>query len=251
MQGETRLESGGTPQTAGCFPTTQWSLVLVAGDHDSPEADAALAGLCRCYWFPVYAYIRRTGHDADAAQDLTQDFFSRLAERRFFTAANRGKGRFRSFLLTVLKRFLVNEWQRSQAAKRGGGREILSLDAAAAEERYRLEPADHRTADRLYDRRWVLALLDRVMDALQREHTAAGQEALFDQLRVFLYGDKSPRSQAEIGARMGLSESAVKSTVHRLRIRYRELLRAEVARTLASPLDVEDELRQLLQVLRD
>jgi RNA polymerase sigma-70 factor (ECF subfamily) len=247
MSDQTRV-AGAHVQAA--FPTTHWSQVLVAGEGgESPRAAEALAALCSRYWYPVYAYVRRAGHDPHNAQDLTQEFFARLIEKNFVAGASQGKGRFRSFLLVALKRFLVNEWERSRAQKRGGGRPLLSLDAEEAEARYRLEPADQTTPDRIYERRWALALLEEVMNTLRREYTADGKGELFELLQVFLYGDKSVLSQAEIGARFGLSESAVKSAVHRLRGRYRERLREEVAQTVVSPVDVEDELRHLLNVL--
>ncbi len=234
---------------AGAFPTTHWSLVVAAGETDSPQAHAALAQLCGSYWYPVYAYVRREGHEPHSAQDFTQEFFARLIERNFVAGAAQEKGRFRSFLLIALKRFLVNEWQRTQAQKRGGGQQFLSLDAEDAEERYKLEPVDEMTADRIYERRWALALLEGVMNALRHEYAGEGKGELFDQLKVFLYGDKSAVSQVKIGTQFGLSESAVKSTVHRLRLRYREILYEQVAQTVASRVDVEDELRHLLNVL--
>ena len=232
------------------FPATEWSDVLTAGAGDSPQAAAALSGLCGQYWFPVYAYIRRTGQSPEAAQDLTQEFFARLVERRFIAGADPDKGRFRTFLLTILKRFLVNAWEHERAAKRGGGRELVSLDATA-EEQYCLEPVDRMTADRLYDRRWAVALLETVMGRLRVEQEREGRAELFQELAAYLYGESPNASQEQIGARFNLSESAVKSAVHRLRARYRELLRIEVRRTLANPLDTENELRHLLDALRD
>lgn len=222
---------------------------MAAGEAESSRASEALARLCSSYWYPVYAYVRRAGHDPHTAQDLTQEFFARLIEKNFVAAAAQEKGRFRSFMLIALKRFLVNEWQRTQAQKRGGGRQLLSLDAEEAEDRYQLEPVDEMTADRIYERRWALALLDEVMNALRREFAGDGRGELFDLLKVFLCGEQSAVSQAEIGGRFGLSESAVKSTVHRLRQRYRELLHEEVAQTVVSRVDVEDELRHLLNVM--
>jgi RNA polymerase sigma-70 factor (ECF subfamily) len=246
MNERAKAEPGGP----AAFPTTHWSQVLVAGEGgESPRAAEALAALCGRYWYPVYAYVRRGGRDPHHAQDLTQEFFARLIEKNFVAGAAQGKGRFRSFLLVALKRFLVNEWERTQAQKRGGGLQFLSLDAEEAEARYRLEPADRMSPDRIYERRWALALLDEVMNSLQREYAASQKSELFEALKVFLYGDKSAEPQAQIGARLGLSESAIKSAVHRLRARYRERLREEVAQTVASPLDVEDELRHLLSVL--
>jgi RNA polymerase sigma-70 factor (ECF subfamily) len=242
-------EHSAAERGAAHFATTHWSVVLAAGEGDSPQAADALARLCRAYWFPLYAYVRRQGHDVPDAQDLTQEFFARLLEKNYLKSAAREKGRFRSFLLIALKRFLANEWERARAQKRGGGQALIELDAASAEERYRLEPADVASADRVYERRWALALLDQVLLRLRDEAARAGKAGQFELLKAFLYGEKAPLSQLEIGARLGLSESAIKSAVHRLRQRYRELLRQEVAQTVASPADAEDELRHLLNVL--
>jgi RNA polymerase sigma-70 factor (ECF subfamily) len=231
------------------FASTHWSQVLAAADASSPRAAEALAQLCRTYWYPLYAFIRRQGTDAEEAQDLTQAFFARLLERNFIAGAVEEKGRFRSFLLVALKRFLINERERGQAQKRGGGQQLIALDDTEAEGRYRLEPADDLTADRIYERRWAVALLDEVMLGLRRDYAAEGREEWFDALKLFLYDETSPVSQAEIGRRFGATKSAVKSAVHRLRARYRERLREEVANTVANPSEINDELRHLLAVL--
>jgi RNA polymerase sigma-70 factor (ECF subfamily) len=231
------------------FTSTHWSQVVAAADTTSPRAAEALAQLCRTYWYPLYVFVRRQGIGAEEAQDLTQAFFARLLEKNFIATAVEEKGRFRSFLLVTLKRFLINERERGQAQKRGGGQQLISLDDTEAEGRYRLEPADELTADRIYERRWALALLDQVMLGLRRECAADGREGWFDALKLFLHDEKSPVSQAEIGRRFGVSESAVKSAVHRLRARYRERLREEVANTVANPSEIDDELRYLLAVL--
>lgn len=233
------------------FTSTHWSQVITAADSSSPRAAEALAQLCRTYWYPLYAFTRRQGIGAEEAQDLTQAFFARLLEKNFIAAAAEEKGRFRSFLLVALKRFLINERERGQALKRGGGQPIIGLDGAEPEGRYRLEPSDVLTADRIYERRWVLALLDEVMLGLRREFAADGREEWFDALKLFLCDEKSPVSQAEIGRRFGVSESSVKSAVHRLRARYRERLREEVANTVANPSEIDDELRHLLAVLSE
>lgn len=235
---------------AGAFPSTHWSLVMAAGEVDSTLAADALSRLCMSYWYPVYAYVRRDGHNAHDSQDLTQEFFMRLIERRFVAGAMQERGRFRSFLLTALKRFLINEWHRNQAQKRGAGHVLISLEAGIEEERYLLEPVDKMTADRIYERRWALAVLDSVMEKLCKEQTSVGNAELFEFLKAFLYGGKGSASHAEIGVRFGLTECAVKSKTHRLRQRYRELLYEEVAQTVACQMDVEDELRQLLNALR-
>ncbi len=240
--------AGGPPAEA--FPTTHWSWVDAAGKADSPQARDALARLCETYWYPLYAYVRRSGRDAVDAQDLTQEFFCRLIAENFVAGAVQERGRFRSFLLVALKRFLIDEWQRGRAQKRGGGLEVVSLDAEEAEHRYGLEPVDPMTAERIYERRWALTVLDTVMENLRREQVGEMEAALFQELKPFLYGDAGAVSQGEIANRFGLTGSAVKARVHRLRQRYRVLLRDEVARTLARSLDVEDELRHLLEVLR-
>jgi len=231
------------------FTSTHWSQVVAAADASSPRAAEALAQLCRTYWYPLYAFIRRQGIDAEEAQDLTQEFFARLLEKNFIAAAAEEKGRFRSFLLVALKRFLINERERRQAQKRGGGQASISLDDLNAEGRYRFEPAEGLTADRIYEQRWALALLDEVMEGLRREYAADGKAEWFDALKVFLYDEKSEASQAAIGQRFHVSESAVKSAVHRLRKRYRERLRSEVANTVANPSEIDDELQHLLVVL--
>jgi len=233
------------------FTSTHWSQVLAGADTSSPQAAAALAQLCRTYWYPLYAFVRREGFGAEQAQDLTQEFFARLLEKNFIASAAREKGRFRSFLLVALRRFLINEEERSHAQKRGGSQTLVSLDDTQAEERYRLEPVDRLTADRIYERRWALALLDDVLLGLRRDFAGEGKEEWFDALKPFLYDDKSAWSQAEIGRRFGVSESAVKSAVHRLRARYRRRLREGVANTVANPSEIEDELRHLLAVLSE
>jgi RNA polymerase sigma-70 factor (ECF subfamily) len=231
------------------FTSTHWSQVVTAADASSPRAAEALAQLCRTYWYPLYVFVRRQGIGAEEAQDLTQAFFAKLLEKNFIAGAAEEKGRFRSFLLVTLKRFLINEHERGQAQKRGGGQSVVSLDDAEAEGRYRMEPSDQLTAERIYERRWAVALLDRVMLGLRREYAADGREDWFDALKLFLYDEKSPVSQAEIGRRFDVSESAVKSAVHRLRARYRERLREEVGNTVANPSEIDDELRHLLAVL--
>jgi RNA polymerase sigma-70 factor (ECF subfamily) len=230
------------------FATTHWSLVLAARDRAEPGADDALASLCALYWYPLYAYVRRRGHGADQAHDLTQEFFARLLEKDFLAGVDRGKGKFRSFLLAACNHFLANERDRVRAKKRGGGRPVLSLDAGDAEERYRAEPADALTAEKLFERRWALALLQQVMSRLRDEFEAKGKGRLFDRLRGFLVGEKGGghRRAAE---ELGLSEGAVKVAVHRLRQRYRELLHEEIGRTVGSPDQAEEEIRDLFAAL--
>jgi RNA polymerase sigma-70 factor (ECF subfamily) len=231
------------------FATTHWSLVLNAARPDAPESDRALAELCRLYWYPLYAHVRRFGHDPHTAQDLTQEFFARLLEKNYLSAADRKRGKFRWFLLTAFKCFLANEWDRARAQKRGGGKEPVWLDALTAEERYRVEPVDTLTADHLYDRRWALDLLARVRSALSVEYTRAGKTKRFELLEQFLPGAQPTDTHATVAPRLGLNENAIKQEVHRLKKRYVELLRGEVARTVAHPEEVDEELRYLVDVV--
>jgi RNA polymerase sigma factor (sigma-70 family) len=225
--------------------------VLAAGDDASPRATEALEQLCRAYWYPLYAYVRRRNFSPHEAQDLTQEFFVRLLRNNELPKAGPEKGRFRFFLLLRLKHFLINEWERLRAEKRGGGRAALSLDEVTAEKLYALEPAHHLTPDRIFERRWALTLLETVLCRLRDEWTAAGKGPQFDALKVFLSAETGLPVYAEIGGRLGLSEGAVKISVHRLRERYRALIRDEIAQTVASPAEVDDELRHLLDVLRE
>ncbi|MCD6050015.1 MAG: hypothetical protein K0Q55_1418 [Verrucomicrobia bacterium] len=231
------------------FATTRWSVVMAAGAPASARSEEALAQLCRAYWYPLYAYVRRQGHSAHDAQDLTQEFFTRLLQKNYLAAVSRDKGRFRSFLLAALKHFLANEWDKARALKRGGGQEIIHLDAHDAETRYSLEPREVVSADKIYERRWAMTLLDRVLNLLREEQGASGKGAQFDLLKVCLMGDRSSVPYTELATQLGMTEGNVKVTVHRLRQRYRELLRAEIAETVASPADVEEELRQLFAAL--
>jgi RNA polymerase sigma factor (sigma-70 family) len=232
-------------QAAGRFASTHWSLVAAAGRGGSPEARAALAVLCQAYWYPLYAYARRRLASADDAQDLTQEFFARLLEKDYLAAADPRRGKFRSFLLAAFKHFLAREHERAAAQKRGGGRRPLPLDFPDGERRYRHEPADPTTPETLFERRWALTLLEQVLARLRQEFTGAGKGPLFEALKGTLTGDGTAEPYARIGQDLGLSEPVVKTAVHRLRRRYQELLRAEVAQTVASPAEVEDELRDL------
>jgi RNA polymerase sigma-70 factor (ECF subfamily) len=231
------------------FVTTHWSLVLAAGRTDTTRAQDALAKLCQTYWYPLYAYVRRRGFSPHDAEDLTQGFFAQLLHGNHLEKAQRERGRFRGFLLASLNHFISDEWDRMRAKKRGGGQAPISLNAEAAESRYRLEPPDTLTAERTYERRWALTLLDTVLQALEREHELAGKRAPFDELRFCLTGERSKLPYAELAVRLGMSEAAVKVAVYRLRQRYRELLRAEIANTVSSPEEVEDELQHLFAVL--
>ena len=214
------------------FFTTHWSVVLEAGETDSPQAAEALDWLCRTYWYPLYAYVRRQGHTIEDAQDLTQEFFARLLERKYLRLADRKRGRFRTFLLTSLKHFLINEWNKAHRAKRGGGRQLISMDAEKTETRFLAEPADNRTPDKAFERRWALIVLERVLDQLQVELAAAERGHVFEELKSFLTGEDNESSYADIGRRLNMTEGNLKVTVHRLRRRYRELLRKEISMTV-------------------
>jgi RNA polymerase sigma factor (sigma-70 family) len=237
----------GTPRRP-VFVTTHWSVVLAAGRKDTTRACDALAMLCQTYWYPLYAYVRQRGYSPHDAQDLTQGFFARLLEGNTLGAITREKGKFRSFLLTSLNHFLVDEWKKSHAQKRGGGR-IVSLDAGEAETRFVREPVDALTPERLFEQNWALTLLDTVYRRLQREYETDGKGALFHELKSCLTGARSAVPYAELARRLNLAENTVKVVVHRMRQRYRELLRAEVAHTVASASEVEEELRSLFRAL--
>lgn len=229
--------------------TTHWSMVIAAQGSDSaPGAGRALATLCETYWYPLYVFVRRRGHSSHDAQDLTQAFFEKLLEKNYIGDVIRERGRFRSFLLSSLKHFLANEWDRSQAQKRGGGQIPISLDEKDAEARYLLEPADPMTAERLFERRWAMTLLDLVLKRLREEMVASGKLEIFEALKDHLMaGTKAPF--AEIGLELGMSEGNARVTAHRLKKRYRELLREEIAQTVAEPSEVEDEIRYLISIL--
>lgn len=227
------------------FATTHWSVVLLAGQGDSPRATEALEKLCRTYWYPLYAYVRRRGYDTHEAQDLTQEFFARFLESHALRDVSPQKGRFRSLLLASLNHFLANEWKRTSALKHGGGFCFLSLDQAAAEDRYRLEPISDSTPEKIFERRWALTLLDQVLTRLREECAAGGKAALFDQLRGFLADVSGPTSYAEVTSNTGLNEAAARQAVRRLRQRYRELMRAEIAHTVSSPQEIDEEIRHL------
>ncbi len=234
------------------FATTHWSIVVSAGGQHgverSPETARALATLCENYWFPLYAFVRRAGYSAEDAQDLTQEFFTHLLGQHFLANADRQKGKFRSFLLGAMKHFLSDEWDRAHAQKRGGSRTVISLDSLDAETRYRLEPASDLTPEKMFEKQWALALLAQVLSRLQDELVAEGKAALFEALKDTLTGVRW-RTYAAIGAELGMSEGAVKVAAHRLRRRYRALLREEIAQTLASSDEIGEEIRYLRSCL--
>lgn len=243
---------GATPGNGGvAFTTTHWSVVLTA-QSESPAAQEALEKLCRTYWWPLYGYVRRQGYSPEEAQDLTQGFFALLLERRDFDAVRREKGRLRSYLLTSLKNFVAKARRRELAIKRGDGRALVPLDELLARERADLEPADTLSAERIYERRWALTLLEQVLARLGEEYRAAGPAAagLFEQLKQTLTDDPGRPSQAKIAQELSMNENAVKQALYRLRQRYRLLLREEIAHTVAVPGDVEDELRHFIAVLQ-
>lgn len=231
------------------FGTTEWSLVLAAGEPGSAAGAAALARLCALYWYPIFAFVRRQGHSAEEAEDLTQGFFARLIEKGDLAGADRSRGRFRSFLLSACQHFLANEWDKSRAQKRGGGRFSLSIDAAAAEGRTLRALAHGETPELLYERQWCLTLLAGVLEDLRDEYVATGRARMFERLKRFLTGDEDPGTYAEAARDLGVTEGAVKVAVHRLRNRYRDALRARVAATVASDDEVADEIQHLLQTL--
>jgi RNA polymerase sigma factor (sigma-70 family) len=231
------------------FTATHWSVVLAARGGSSSRARAALESLCRAYWYPLYAFVRRMGHSPHDAEDSVQGFFAVCLEKNYLAAADEAKGRFRSFLLLALKRFLARERDKSRAGKRGGGEKPIALDGLTAEARYALEPANHLSADKLFERRWALTLLEQVLSRLRDEQAAAGQAEAFEQLKEFLLAGGHGTPYAELAARLGRSEGAVKVAVHRLRQRYRELLQEEIANTVTSPEEAEEERRYLLAVL--
>ncbi len=224
--------------------------MLASADQDSPQARAALEQLCRTYWYPLYCYIRRRGYSHEDAQDLTQGFLLRWLEQKSFARADATKGRLRSFLLAGLDHFLSDQWDRASAQKRGGGLPPLSFtDTQAADERYRLEPVDERSPERLFERRWALTLLDQVLTRAEQEFREAGKAGLFEHLRAYLIAGTGEESYAEVGTKLGMSREAVKKAVQRMRRRYYELFREEVARTVADAGEVEEELRYLCAMI--
>ena len=233
----------------GAFVTTHWSVVLAATRSDTTRAQAALARLYQAYWYPLYAYVRRRGYEAHDAQDLTQEFFTRLLEQNWLAQADRERGRFRTFLLAALSHFLANEWDKARAKKRGGAVQIVPLQLDSAKTRYGQEPADPVTPEQCFERRWALALLDEVLNRLREEHMAAGTAEMFDALKPCLVGDRQAQPYAALAAQLGMTEGAVKVAVHRLRQRYRQLLRKEIANTVATPEEVNDEMHHLFAVL--
>ncbi len=234
---------------AGVFATTHWSVVLAAREEESPEATKALEQLCRAYWYPLYVYIRRRGYNPEDAQDLTQEFFAALLRKDYFRRADPERGRFRNFLLYSLQNFLINEWNRAKAVKRGGGAVMVPLAVDGAEKRYSGEPATLLTPERVYEKRWAMTLLEQALNGLEQEYAAAGNSRVFGELVELLWGKEAGISYSQVGERLGLSAGAARGAMHRLRVRFRERLRAEVAHTVADFGELEDELRHLLSAV--
>ena len=243
MSAETQINLG-----TATFATTHWSVVLAAQAAHTLHAAEALENLCQTYWYPIYTFVRREGYSAADAQDLTQEFFARLLEKNYLAQVEHQKGKFRSFLLASLRHFLADQRDRARAVKRGGGADCLSLDAQSAEDRYRLEPVDRMDAEKIYERRWAMTLLEQALTRLRNENVAAGKVELFERLRDFVAGE-SDVSCGEAATQLGLTEGAVKSALHRLRQRYRELVREEIAHTVAEPAEIDTELRYLIAVM--
>ena len=233
------------------FHTTSWTLVQTAADHPTTDSRQALARLCQIYWHPVYAFIRKNGYDRDQSEDLSQGFFALLLEKNYLLDADRERGRFRSFLLTSVKHFLANEWDRANALKRGGGQIAISLDLVEAERWYAPAAMDETNPQSLFERRWALSLLEHVMVKLRSEFAAGGRDDLFESISAFLNAESDETRYAELAGRLGLSDGALRTAVYRMRRRYRKLLRAEIAETVSTPEQTDDEIRFLLTTLSD
>ena len=246
---ETRTPWRAEAKNDGVFSTTHWSVVLQAGNADSPDAQAALESLCRTYWYPLYVFVRRKGHSHEAAQDLTQEFFARFLKKNYVGLADQSRGKFRTFLLRSLEHFLINEWKKTQSVIHGGAVKIISWDEHEAEQRYLMERADGDTPDKLYEKRWAMSLLEKVMERLRADFVNEKSD-LFEALKPTVWGEPTDSSYQEIASRLGMAEGAVKVAAHRMRQRYRELLRNEVAQTVATAAEVDEELRYLAGVLR-
>ena len=230
---------------AGRFDTTRWSLVLAAGQRGTGESAAALERLCQSYWLPLYAYVRRRVSDVHDAQDLTQAFFERLLEKNYLADADPRRGQFRVFLLTAFKHFLSKEWEKAKAQKRGGGRSPISLDFSTEDSQITLQPAGGPTAEQMYQRQWVITLLSCVMQRLERELENVGKRSQFERLKDFIVSTKEDTTYADVASELGMTESAARMATSRLRRRYRQLLREEIAQTVSSPEDIDDEINSL------
>ena len=236
-------------EAAKQFVTTHWSVVIAAGEEGSEKASAALARLCQTYWFPVYAFIRKRGHSPEQAQDFTQEFFAGFLEKNYIARAARERGRFRVFLMTSVQNFLHNQQDRAQAQKRGGGQTVLSLDYKDAEERYHFEPVEQSDPAKLFEQQWAAMLLETVLARLRDEFGVEGRASLFEHLQAHLWGDADSIPYPKLAEKCGLAASNVKTIAHRLRQRYREVLREEIAQTVAKPGEVDDEIRYLMRIV--
>jgi RNA polymerase sigma factor (sigma-70 family) len=241
VNGDSHMEAAGA-----AFATTHWSVVLAAGRDSTPSATDALEKLCRTYWYPLYSYVRRKGHNPEDAQDLTQDFFARLLSKKYLRLADPARGRFRAFLLTSLKHFLIHQWEKGRTARRGGDQQVISLNEQEAESRYHLEPSSQLSPEMLYDRHWALTLFERALDQLKSEFIASGKVVQFDRLKGFLSSESNDGAYAAAGSELGTSAKAVAVAVHRLRSRYGELVRAEIAHTVPTSAEIGDELHYLM-----
>jgi RNA polymerase sigma-70 factor (ECF subfamily) len=236
-------DSSNTP--GDVFATTHWTVVLAAGKRHTQQSDRALEQLCKTYWFPLYAYVRRRGYTKEDAEDLVQAFFTRFLAKNYLAGLSAERGRFRAFLLASLKHFLINEWKKSQRLKRGGGESMLSLDWQTADTKFQVAATNEPSPDKTFDREWALALLAKVIDRLQLECAADGKAKLFEQLKMFLTAGKEESAQRDAAGALGMEEGAVRVAIHRLRKRYRQLLRDEIAHTLSDPAMVDEEMRAL------
>ena len=237
------------PGIPATFTTTHWSVVLAAGQRHSEQADEALETLCRSYWYPIYVFLRRSGWPPHDAEDLTQAFFERVLEKDYLRAVDRSKGKFRSFLLAMLRHFMANYRRDARTIKRGGQYNLISLDDVSLEEQYARSGFADTTPERSFERQWALTLLDQVVQRLRHEFRAVEKESLFDELKVFLTGDRTEIRYADLAAKLDTTEAALKMTVSRMRQRYGQLLRAEIAKTVSGPGEVEEELKALFAAL--
>jgi RNA polymerase sigma factor (sigma-70 family) len=247
MSGGAKMNS--TPAGNGRFATTHWSVVLAAGDSASPQHHEAMSTLCHKYWFPLYAYLRRRGYDTHRAEDSTQAFFAQMLEKHYLRKVEPAPGKFRSFLLVAMKHFLANEYDRARAQKRGGDRTILSLDFENAENQYALEPANELSPEKLFEKSWALTVLTRIMKQLEAELVGKGKQKLFEHLSIYLAVDADAIPYCEVATKLGMTEGATRVAVHRLRKRCRELLRNEIAQTVSSEDQIDDEIRGLFAAL--
>ena len=237
-------------QDVGRFATTHWSLVLIAGQRGTPDANAALEKLCQMYWLPLYGYVRRRGTGLHDAHDLTQAFFARVLEKNYLGDADPARGRFRTFLLTAFQHFLSKEWEMNRAQRRGGGKSPLSLDFDFGDSLFAVEPTGGLTPEQIYERQWAITLLNRVLERLEREMGQAGKRLQFERLKEFIIGSTGEATYTETAKDLGMTASAARMAASRMRQRYRELLREEISQTLSSPEDVDDEIRQLFKTVR-